>query len=47
HAAPRLAEAGVSVAARAGNLRASFHLYNTEADVDRLLDVLSGLPGGA
>lgn len=41
HAAPRLAEAGVSVAARAGNLRASFHLYNTEADVDRLLEVVA------
>ncbi|MFD9573913.1 aminotransferase class V-fold PLP-dependent enzyme [Streptomyces sp. NPDC059982] len=37
-----LLEAGVSTAARAGALRASFHLYNTEADVDRLLDVLAG-----
>ncbi len=36
-----LARAGVSVSARAGNLRASFHVYNTAADVDRLLDVLS------
>ncbi|ATZ27409.1 aminotransferase class V-fold PLP-dependent enzyme [Streptomyces lavendulae] len=38
----RLLGAGVSTAARAGALRASFHLYNTEADVDRLLDVLAG-----
>ncbi|MBI0316764.1 MULTISPECIES: aminotransferase class V-fold PLP-dependent enzyme [Streptomyces violaceusniger group] len=41
-AAPRLAEAEVHVSARAGNLRASFHLYNTAADVDRLLEKLSG-----
>ncbi|MGW0781647.1 aminotransferase class V-fold PLP-dependent enzyme [Streptomyces sp. NPDC002913] len=39
---PDLAEAGVMVSARAGNLRAAFHLYNTVADVDRALDVLSG-----
>ncbi|APY88958.1 aminotransferase class V-fold PLP-dependent enzyme [Streptomyces alfalfae] len=39
---PELARAGVVVAARAGHLRATFHLYNTEADVDRLLDVLAG-----
>ncbi|MDX2394604.1 MULTISPECIES: aminotransferase class V-fold PLP-dependent enzyme [unclassified Streptomyces] len=39
---PELLAAGVSTAARAGALRASFHLYNTEADVDRLLDVLAG-----
>ncbi|MER5434599.1 aminotransferase class V-fold PLP-dependent enzyme [Streptomyces sp. NPDC002588] len=37
-----LAAAGIQVSDRAGNLRASFHLYNTPADVDRLLDVLSG-----
>ncbi|MEU6215937.1 aminotransferase class V-fold PLP-dependent enzyme [Streptomyces sp. NPDC047022] len=37
-----LSRAGVEVSDRAGNLRASFHLYNTPADVDRLLDVLSG-----
>ncbi|MFJ2702341.1 aminotransferase class V-fold PLP-dependent enzyme [Streptomyces sp. NPDC087428] len=37
-----LERAGVMVSDRAGNLRASFHLYNTEADVDRALDVLSG-----
>lgn len=39
---PRLSGAGIEVSDRAGNLRASFHLYNTPADVDRLLDVLSG-----
>ncbi|MEU7580738.1 aminotransferase class V-fold PLP-dependent enzyme [Streptomyces sp. NPDC041068] len=38
---PELHRAGIRVAARAGHLRATFHLYNTEADVDRLLDVLS------
>ncbi|MET7682930.1 aminotransferase class V-fold PLP-dependent enzyme [Streptomyces sp. NPDC005423] len=37
-----LSAAGVEVSDRAGNLRAAFHLYNTPADVDRLLDVLSG-----
>ncbi|MHB9862690.1 aminotransferase class V-fold PLP-dependent enzyme [Streptomyces sp. YIM S03343] len=36
-----LSRAGVEVSARAGNLRATFHLYNTAADVDRLLDVLA------
>ncbi|MEU1182759.1 aminotransferase class V-fold PLP-dependent enzyme [Streptomyces sp. NPDC005820] len=39
---PELSEAGIEVSNRAGNLRASFHLYNTPADVDRLLDALSG-----
>ncbi|GAB2885066.1 aminotransferase class V-fold PLP-dependent enzyme [Streptomyces deserti] len=42
HRQPELSEAGIEVSNRAGNLRASFHLYNTAADVDRLLDVLSG-----
>ncbi|MCX4574160.1 aminotransferase class V-fold PLP-dependent enzyme [Streptomyces sp. NBC_01571] len=37
---PELSEAGVEVSDRAGNLRAAFHLYNTSADVDRLLDAL-------
>ncbi|MFI6928801.1 aminotransferase class V-fold PLP-dependent enzyme [Streptomyces sp. NPDC050287] len=41
HRRPDLAAAGIEVSNRAGNLRASFHLYNTPADVDRLLDVLS------
>jgi selenocysteine lyase/cysteine desulfurase len=40
HVANRLAEARVKVAVRAGGLRASFHLYNSAADVDRALDVL-------
>ncbi|WP_211362924.1 aminotransferase class V-fold PLP-dependent enzyme [Streptomyces phaeoluteigriseus] len=39
---PELSRAGIEVSNRAGNLRASFHLFNTTADVDRLLDVLSG-----
>ncbi len=39
---PELSEAGIEISDRAGNLRASFHLYNTTADVDRLLDALSG-----
>ncbi|MGW6274182.1 aminotransferase class V-fold PLP-dependent enzyme [Streptomyces sp. NPDC055060] len=39
---PELSRAGIITSARAGHLRASFHLYNTEADVDRILDVLSG-----
>ncbi|MER5969932.1 aminotransferase class V-fold PLP-dependent enzyme [Streptomyces sp. NPDC002055] len=39
-----LRAAGVQISARAGNLRVSFHLYNTAADVDRVLEVLSGLP---
>jgi selenocysteine lyase/cysteine desulfurase len=41
-AADKLERAGVRVAARAGSLRASFHVYTTEADVDAALDVLSG-----
>lgn len=39
-AAERLAGAGVRVAARAGNLRFAFHLYNSAADVAHVLDVL-------
>ena len=38
----RLAAAGIRVALRAGRLRASFHVYNTDADVDRALDALAG-----
>lgn len=41
-AAERLARAGIRAAARAGSLRASFHLYTTEADVDAALDALTG-----
>lgn len=40
--ATALERAGVMVSNRSGNLRASFHLYNTEADVDRALDAISG-----
>ena len=40
--AGRLAEAGVVASARGGNLRVAFHLYNTEADVDRALNALDG-----
>jgi cysteine desulfurase/selenocysteine lyase len=36
----RMAAAGVDVALRGGNLRVSPHLYNTEADIDRALEVL-------
>ncbi|MGZ3098436.1 aminotransferase class V-fold PLP-dependent enzyme [Streptomyces sp. H62] len=36
-----LGRAGIQVSDRAGNLRAAFHVYNTPADVDRLLDVLA------
>ncbi|WP_107288377.1 aminotransferase class V-fold PLP-dependent enzyme [Streptomyces sp. NBRC 110611] len=39
-AAGRLAEAGVQVSVRGGLLRAAFHLYNSTADVDRLLALL-------
>lgn len=39
-AADALARAGIVASARNGNLRVAFHLYNTEADVDRLLDAL-------
>jgi hypothetical protein len=41
-AAGRLARAGIRAALRAGGLRASFHLYNTEEDVDRTLEALAG-----
>ncbi|MFE5482853.1 aminotransferase class V-fold PLP-dependent enzyme [Streptomyces sp. NPDC056527] len=37
-----LREAGVLMSARTGFLRASFHLYNGAADVDRALEVLAG-----
>jgi selenocysteine lyase/cysteine desulfurase len=36
----RLLDAGVRAAVRDGSLRASFHLYNTEADVDAALSAL-------
>ena len=37
----RLEAAGIRAATRAGSLRASFHVYNTEADVDAALDALA------
>jgi selenocysteine lyase/cysteine desulfurase len=40
-AAAKLERAGIMAATRAGRLRASFHLYNTEADVDAALSALS------
>ncbi|WP_299536565.1 aminotransferase class V-fold PLP-dependent enzyme [uncultured Streptomyces sp.] len=40
--ARELERAAIVVSARAGNLRLAFHLYNTQADVDRVLDVLGG-----
>jgi selenocysteine lyase/cysteine desulfurase len=36
----RLKRAGVRAAVRAGRVRASFHVYSTEADVDMALDAL-------
>ncbi|PDP89586.1 aminotransferase [Glycomyces fuscus] len=41
-AAERVAEAGIVTAARNGRLRAAFHLYNDESDVDRLVKALKG-----
>ena len=38
-----LAERGLAVAHRAGRLRVSPHVYNTEAEIDRLLDALDAL----
>lgn len=38
-----LAQRGVVVAARAGRLRVAPHFYNTEEEIDRLLDGLKGL----
>jgi selenocysteine lyase/cysteine desulfurase len=42
HRQEDLSRAGIQVSNRAGSLRAAFHLYNSAADVDRLLDVLDG-----
>ena len=42
--ARRAAKAGLGVSVRAGDLRAAFHLYNTEAEVDRLLAALADRP---
>jgi len=38
----KLRAAGVRAAVRAGRVRASFHLYNTETDVDTALNALAG-----
>ena len=38
----RLAGAGIRAATRAGSLRASFHLYSTDADVDTAVAALTG-----
>jgi selenocysteine lyase/cysteine desulfurase len=38
----KLERAGIRAATRAGALRASFHLYSTEADVDAALTALVG-----
>ena len=40
-AGERLARAGLRTAQRAGGARLSFHLYNTEEDVDRALEALA------
>lgn len=37
-----LERAGIRAAVRAGGVRVSFHLYNTDEDVDRLLEALAG-----
>jgi selenocysteine lyase/cysteine desulfurase len=39
-AADKLRAAGIRASTRAGAVRVGFHLYNTENDVDRLLDAL-------
>lgn len=38
----RLVAGGVVAAVRAGQVRASWHAYNTEADVDRVLELMNG-----
>lgn len=40
-AAERLERAGIRAALRGGRLRASWHLYNTESDVEAALDALA------
>ena len=41
-AAARLERAGIRAAVRGGRLRTSWHVYNTDEDVDRTLDALLG-----
>jgi selenocysteine lyase/cysteine desulfurase len=36
-----LEQKGIQAASRAGNLRVSFHIYNTEADVEFLLKAIA------
>jgi selenocysteine lyase/cysteine desulfurase len=40
HNADALQRAGIRAAVHAGAARVGFHLYNTDADLDRLLDAL-------
>jgi selenocysteine lyase/cysteine desulfurase len=40
-AADKLAKAGIRASVRAGRVRVGFHLYNTEDDLDRLLEALT------
>jgi selenocysteine lyase/cysteine desulfurase len=40
HATDALRKAGIRASVRAGAARVGFHLYNTDADLDRLLDAL-------
>jgi selenocysteine lyase/cysteine desulfurase len=40
-AAERLERAGIRAAVRASALRVSFHVYNTESDVDAALEALT------
>jgi selenocysteine lyase/cysteine desulfurase len=42
----RLRRAGIRAAVRAGRVRASFHIYTTDADVDLALNALTGGPPG-
>jgi selenocysteine lyase/cysteine desulfurase len=39
-AADKLGQAGIRASIRAGAVRVGFHLYNTDDDLDRLVDVL-------
>ncbi|HKO28028.1 MAG TPA: hypothetical protein VJU80_11265, partial [Solirubrobacteraceae bacterium] len=41
-----LDSAGVDVGERAGMIRISPHVHNTERDIDRVLDVLARVPAG-
>ncbi len=41
-AAERLARAGIVAAMRGGRLRTSWHVYNDERDVDRVLELVLG-----